>query len=282
MPFFGRFSNSLGITRNYLHPPVGQQAFTTVGTFNFVVPIGVTSICAVCIGGGGGGRQTTGTGNGGGGGGLRWINNLPVTPGESLTVTVGSGGYPFALNSDALGGNPSQIARGANVLIAAFGGSGGYALDANGGTGTAFGAGPFGGTIGGGNGGTSTTGLSNNNPSGGGGAGGYSGNGGTGGYNSFTAGSGGGGAGGAGGFTFGQGGGGVGIFGEGASGTAARAGGSGGGLGQAGNGNGGLYGGGGGGKDSNTLTNESLGAQGAVRIIWGSGRAFPNTNTIDL
>jgi hypothetical protein len=40
---------------------------------------------------------------------------------------------------------------------------------------------------------------------------------------------------------------------------------------------GGLYGGGGGGGD---LTGAD-GADGAIRIIWGEGRAFPSTNTAD-
>ena len=41
---------------------------------------------------------------------------------------------------------------------------------------------------------------------------------------------------------------------------------------------GGSYGGGAGGANHNS---GRAGATGAVRIIWGSGRAFPNTNTID-
>ena len=64
MPLFGRLSNSLNITKNYIPPPSGQQLFTVTGNTNFVVPSSVTSICAVCIGGGGAGWQTTGTGTG--------------------------------------------------------------------------------------------------------------------------------------------------------------------------------------------------------------------------
>ncbi|MFZ9740437.1 MAG: hypothetical protein ACO3CQ_00935 [Candidatus Nanopelagicaceae bacterium] len=58
------------------------------------VPAGITSISAVLIGGGGSG----GLGNnqreqdGGGGGGLRYINGMPVTPGEQLRICVGLGG----------------------------------------------------------------------------------------------------------------------------------------------------------------------------------------------
>jgi hypothetical protein len=45
-----------------------------------------------------------------------------------------------------------------------------------------------------------------------------------------------------------------------------------------------LYGGGGGGKTGNySIQNGTgLGASGAVRIIWGPGRAFPSTNTGNL
>lgn len=42
--------------------------------------------------GGGGSVERTGGANGGAGGALRWINALAVTPGETLTVTVGAGG----------------------------------------------------------------------------------------------------------------------------------------------------------------------------------------------
>jgi hypothetical protein len=43
---------------------------------------------------------------------------------------------------------------------------------------------------------------------------------------------------------------------------------------------GGDYGGGGGGAD-NSSNEHGSGGQGAVRIIWGEGRAFPSTN-VDL
>jgi hypothetical protein len=152
--------------------------------------------------------------------------------------------------------------------------------------------------------------------SGGGGAGGYSGNGGSGGgsgsgsgsgsYTSATAGSGGGGGGGQ-----GQpqgnsptdwndgGGGGVGVYGQGASGSAGTQiivynsaghcggyGGSGGGDGvspsaNTTSGNGGNYGGGGGSFHGYYTTFVvGRGANGAVRIIWGSGRAFPSTGDL--
>tara|TARA_B110000483_G_scaffold40810_1_gene50567 strand:- start:450 stop:1454 length:1005 start_codon:yes stop_codon:yes gene_type:complete len=152
--------------------------------------------------------------------------------------------------------------------------------------------------------------------SGGGGAGGYSGNGGKG-AGSLTnngvivnalAGSGGGGGGGGARLVStdpnslgGSGGGGVGILGEGASGSAGATDGSAsittqvpasvGGLGSGGSngnystvaqggGSGGAFGGGGGsGHGDASVSVGGAGAHGAVRIIWGVGRAYPSTNT---
>ena len=73
----------------------GSNEYISSGTYTFTVPAGVTSVCMLCIGGGGqGGRSGSNTGaRGGGGGGLLWRNNVSVTPGESLTVVVGAGGY---------------------------------------------------------------------------------------------------------------------------------------------------------------------------------------------
>jgi len=78
-------------------PISGQNAYTSAGTYEFIVPEGVSSVSAVAIGGGGGGSGfPTGTsykwpGSGGGGGGLAWAT-FDVTPGESLDVFVGNGG----------------------------------------------------------------------------------------------------------------------------------------------------------------------------------------------
>lgn len=283
--------------------PVGDQLFTTTGTNTFTVPADVYFISAVCIGGGGGGGDGTSTTptNGGGGGGLAWISNLPVTPGEVLTVTVGAGGLGGAATGTA---GLSRIARGATNLVTANGGT--NATNATNATATAGGTFTFDASVigsagigtGGGVGGTGGNSTGTGNYSGGGGgAAGYSGNGGAGG-NGVTAsaadgasGSGGGGGGGeasdgtsnssAGG------GGGTNVDGEGPDGTggtgntfSAGSGGSGGDTGQpggtGGTAAGGLYGAGGGGSRGGGIPGN--GAQGAVRIIWGPNRAFPSTN----
>ena len=98
-----------------------QQEFPTPGTYSFTVPTGVTSICAVAIGGGGGGASDVNDGGGGGGGGLQYRNDITVTPGETLTVVVGSGG---ASGVNAATGGPSGLYRSGTQLVYATGGAG--------------------------------------------------------------------------------------------------------------------------------------------------------------
>lgn len=256
---------------------VTQVEFTTPGTSQWIVPRGVTSISVVCVGGGGGGAGDYGDLDlGGGGGGLSYQNNISVAPGESLTVVVGAGGAG-GNNAPGSAGGASRLQRSAVDLCHAGGGGGGISAS----SGTVANAGQGGVTLGydgGGDGGGVGQASSNSRAGGGGGAGGYSGNGGDGGtlLTAPTAGSGGGGGGGAEGAAAGYGGGGVGLQGEGASGAAGSGGGSGG---AAGTNSGGLYGGGGGGLDLSGAAYS--GAGGAVRIIWGAGRAFPATLTAD-
>ena len=55
--------------------PEGRQTYDTPGTFNFVVPNGVTNLSVLVIGaggGGGGGVVETSSTSGGGGGGWSW------------------------------------------------------------------------------------------------------------------------------------------------------------------------------------------------------------------
>ncbi len=213
------------------------------------------------------------------------------------------------------GGNSSFTYGGATVL--AEGGDAGSDYPASS-YGAPEPAASFSGADGGGIGGVSTGSYTSGQPSGwaynyigagGGGAGGYDGAGGNGGSGQGSqiagfAGSGGGGGGGGGQETNhpqnvgngGAGGGGVGLYGEGTSGAAGTAHGSnaygrGGSGGQDGNlsfpsggsngGRGGLYGGGGGTSHGSADTGPAggPGAQGAVRVIWGEGRAFPTTLT---
>lgn len=271
--------------------PDGQAEYTTPGTYSWTAPAGVTSVSAVAVGGGGGGVSVGATGgqggHGGGGGGLGWTNNISVIPGSSYTVVVGSGGNS-SLNSPASNGGDSYFIN--TSTLAGFGGQGG--ADNSSATGGAY-AGD-----GGGFGGSVPSHTSTADATGGGGAGGYSGKGGDAGtINSNNAQGGlggGGGGGGAGGSSDAAGaGGGVGIYGQGSNGSpgtysgndgTSGSGGSGGQSGAiAGNNQrsvGGNHGGGGGGSDRGN--EQGSGGDGAVRIIWGTGRAFPSTYTENL
>ena len=262
--------------------PVGQIEYTTPGTFSWTAPSGVYEVSVVAVGGGGGGAQSTSGGGGGGGGGLGWVRSIPVSPGASYTVVVGAGGARDTNTGTAT----TQTAGGSSYFIstkvvAGFGGGAASGLLAGGAGGGFVGDG-------GGNGGAGGS-APTNTGGGGGGAGGYSGNGGAGGGASASGGNGSGGAGGGGGrgnsTTGGGGGGGVGLAGEGASGSgtaaandALQGGGGSGGAGGVNSRNGANYGGGGAGDDNSNNGNGS-GADGAVRIIWGSGRYYPSTRT---
>jgi hypothetical protein len=277
----------------------GGVLFTTTGTHSWTAPEGVTSVCVVCVGGGGGPAANINGASGGGGGGLGWKNNISVTPGQSYTVVVGAGGIRTTSGTAGAGGKSYFIS---DVTVAGNGGGGGVTASNIGGTGGTF-VGDGGGNGGTGGGRNSSTAQAG----GGGGAGGYSGNGGRGGQGvntSITAlagqGGGGGGGGGAGASDTGGSGGGVGVYGEGANGAAGATTASDGRGGFGGSGGGdaslaststtavniystsafstpGLYGGGGCGAD-NTNNEQAPGSKGAVRIIWGAGRAFPSTN----
>jgi hypothetical protein len=318
---FGRYGTSGGWEIKDNIKIEGQQVFTSVGTTTWTVPVGVTSITAVCVGGGGGAGGGSGTyeGAGGGGGGVAY-GSTSVTPGDTLYIRVGAGGsggrsynYDNVFSAGGAGssGQSSYIKTvshsGTALLDGGAGGPGAYGVvgNASGGSG-----GSSSGTIrtNGGSGGVGGNGSSLRG-GGGGGAGGYTGTGGGGGGGSSTAngsdGSGGGGGGGGNSVAsvFSDSevvnpGGGVGIYESGSNGpygyggydtlSNAGSGGSGGLKGTSSSGNstrsvGGLYGGGGGSRTSSSfysyVRDGGNGGQGAVRIVWGSGRSYPSTNT---
>lgn len=226
--------------------PSGEVVFDTpadAGTWQ--VPTGVTEVCVVMVSAG---ARSAVSGSEIGGGILRYVNALAVTPAETLDYRVGT---PAAANSED---RHSFLKRSTTTLLEA-----GHSLSSS----TALGSG-----VGGGLGGA--VGLSFGN-GGGSGAGGYAGKGGNGATGSgaiFQAtapqpnsGAGHGGA-------LGQHGGGVGLYGIGPDGTPANPNGSD--LG------GNVYGRG----LAQGTPAESIpaGSGGAIRIIWGPGRAFPATN----
>ena len=296
--------------------PLGEDDLTDNAQleYTWTVPNGLTSISAVAVGGGGGGsfhNENVASGGSGGGGGLAWANEISVTSGETLTIKVGretAKQSNSSTNKDGRDGGASGIYRGSTLLIEGGGGMGGHYdyinnYNAPGGSPT-IGSG-VGTTSGGGSGGRGNTGTNDTSTysdgnqksdvgPGGGGAGGYSGVGGRGwGYGTIhpwaAIVTGGGGAGGSGNassassVTY-QSGGGVGVYGEGASGVGqtgwphSGGGGSGGGTGNSATA--GSYGGGGAAarKTASSVKRSGRGAGGAVRILWGSGRAFPTTS----
>src|SRR4051812_10940364 len=83
---------------------VFAQTFNANGTWT--CPAGVTSVTAECWGAGGAGGGATGTpAAGGGGAGGSYVKNtaIPVTPGVTYTVTVGTGGTGGTGNGSAGG-----------------------------------------------------------------------------------------------------------------------------------------------------------------------------------
>jgi hypothetical protein len=280
----------------------------------------ITAVCVGGGGGASGGSASSDGGTGGGGGGLAY-GTISVTPGDVLYIRVGTGGtggrsynYDNAF-SQGSAGNPGQ-----SSYIKTGSHSGTAFLEGGGGGGGAFGFGASGGSggtstgtarVGGGSGGSG--GSNDGSRSGGGaGAGGYGGNGGNGANGSITDLSGSAGTGGAGGGganandivteVYNSGGGvGIGasgINGAGGSGSsqstflAAGTSGSDGISATSSSGNssnqravGGLYGGGGGTKRHTSIfanvRDGGNGGQGAVRIVWGTSRSYPTTNTSD-
>ena len=112
-------------------------SFSVTGNSNWTVPAGVSSISVKLWGGGGGGGSakcsyttsggiyTHGGAGGGGGGAFASHPSLTVTPGENLTIVVGSGGAAGANGSNGGSGSISQLKRGTIVLAQADFGSGG-------------------------------------------------------------------------------------------------------------------------------------------------------------
>ena len=230
--------------------PTGQEIITNSAytdlTSTWTVPTGVTNVSVVCVGAGG--YQ-------GNGGALAWKNNILVTPGASIPYKVGQRAYT---TNGRYGGDTWFVDE-----VTCFAPGGQYAINAE--YQPAF--------------------VGDGGGQGRKGAGGYTGNGGVGANTSGHSGlpgEGGGGGGNGAHYSYGSGGGGgVGLYGQGASGQGGSGssdtagtngkGGSGGSDGPQGQ-----YGGGGASNGS-----QFHGGYAAMRIIWGDGRYYPVTNTVD-
>jgi hypothetical protein len=153
-------SRAFSITIN---KAIQYQSFTSSGTF--AVPAGVTSLNEVLVvgggGGGGGGWNGTNAGGGAGAGGLIFFPEYPVTPGGTITVTVGCGGpsdnpggasgpgeSPGICGQASTFGSPGDPGLGTGGVLNAVGGGAGGGGTSNqgndGGSGGGGGTGPQG------------------------------------------------------------------------------------------------------------------------------------------
>lgn len=138
------------------------QAFTSNGTFT--IPTGITAVKVTVVGGGGGGGGASrvglgccsfanGGGGGGGGGGSAISFLTGLTPGNTLSVTIGGAGSAGSSGPGAGGsGGNSSVASGTQTITT---------ITANGGSGGSVPAGSSAGSGAGGAGGTSSSGTIN-------------------------------------------------------------------------------------------------------------------------
>jgi len=110
-------------------PGIGADVFTTGTSASYTIPAGITKIKVTVIGGGGGGAGTQSgcpgsNGGGGGGGGSSIVYLTGLTPGGTITYTVGTGGTAGAIDANGGSGGTSSITVSATTY-SATGGSGG-------------------------------------------------------------------------------------------------------------------------------------------------------------
>lgn len=89
-------------------------------TDTWIVPAGITSILVECWGGGGGGSTATG-GNGGG----YIISLIAVTPGQTVSMTIGAGGAKGSVSVNGITGGTSTVEVNSSAYLLSFGGLGG-------------------------------------------------------------------------------------------------------------------------------------------------------------
>ena len=120
------------------------ETFTTAGASSWTAPVGVTSVQVECWGAGGSGGagngNNAGGGGGGGGGAYAIITSFSVTPGNTYSYTVGTGGAAGpgdgAAGTDSTFNSTTCVAQGGGGgLSASSGGTAGVAGSAAGSTG---------------------------------------------------------------------------------------------------------------------------------------------------
>lgn len=137
-----RFGNGAAYTNGKLYALGGMNCtggttYATAGSYSYVVPAGVTELTVKAWGsgggGGGGGWGASNSGQGGSGGGGGYSTSvISTTPGETLTLVVGSAGGGGGANGSCCGqgaggggGGYSSVYRSTTPLLLAAGGGGG-------------------------------------------------------------------------------------------------------------------------------------------------------------
>lgn len=114
--------------------PHGSVTFETAGTHTWTCPENVYEVIAFIAGGtgGGGGGASTGWSSdrcgGGGASGTVWVGIIPVVPGITYTLTVGSGGSGGAkggTSDSSVGGNGTSGGNSSFESLVIVGGGGG-------------------------------------------------------------------------------------------------------------------------------------------------------------
>lgn len=95
------------------------HTFTSPGTFYVTDGSGPFELLVV----GGGGAHGGSNGGGGGGGGVRYITNIPTSPGTSHPISIGAGGGPSSPYPTS--GNPSTFGHPGGPYVSLGGGRGG-------------------------------------------------------------------------------------------------------------------------------------------------------------
>lgn len=109
----------------------GSATWSTPGTYLFIIPNGVRTINAAIVGGGGGGGGAVNNGGdgtvgpGGGSGQVVSLSGIAVSPGMSVTVSVGAGGAGGAYFFGHGWTNPGQAGGPSSLTIAGWGWSAG-------------------------------------------------------------------------------------------------------------------------------------------------------------
>ena len=117
--------------------PYVVNTISQTGSCTWPVPTGVTSADVLGVGGGGGGAggynpgsPDVSGGGGGGAGGSFQAASYPLTPGNSISITVGAGGTGGASSSSASARDSTQGGQGLSTTFGSVtgggGGAGGY------------------------------------------------------------------------------------------------------------------------------------------------------------